>query len=132
MNLVSQTGEYENAIVCAIADIDCKEKRLFADLRVTAYISLGRAQSRLGRTEEAEISFQSALAHATLCHLYYLELIAHREYIVHVLDPQDRRSEQLPALGACLNKLVLSPAAYEPILGAGIDAEAVAALARAD
>ena len=122
-------GECENAVICATADIDSKEHRLFGELRTMAFISLGRAKARLGRAEEAASAFQRAIEHAQLCHLRYFELIAHRDYIVHVLDPQGRRSDHLPALGACLRTLVLPPAAYWPILGEGMDPEEAAALA---
>ena len=71
-------GECENAVICATADIDSKEHRLFGELRTMAFISLGRAKARLGRAEEAASAFQRAIEHAQLCHLRYFELIAHR------------------------------------------------------
>ena len=56
------------------------------------------------------------------------EFIAHRDFIEHVLDAQGRRQEQLAALGACINKMAMEPAAYtELLLSLGLDAEQVGA-----
>ncbi len=46
---------------------------------------------------------------------------------MHVLDAQDAREAQMAPLGDCIKRMVLEPAAYNDVLGAGIDAEAAVA-----
>ena len=55
------------------------------------------------------------------------ELLAIRDYIVHVLDKEGRREEQLAALGGAVSRMVLPPSTYTPLLGSGLDAMAAVA-----
>ena len=93
---------------------------LLADLRCAR----ARCAAKLGRMEEAEHDFKSALEVARRTKLWFVELCVHRDYIVHVLDPADRRDEYMPELGRCIRQLVMTPSSYTPLLGYGIDAEA--------
>ena len=61
--------------------------------------------------------------------MYFLEMLAHCDYIEHVLDPVGRREEQLPALGACIKKMASAPAEFTALLGNGLNAEAAVAAA---
>ena len=58
--------------------------------------------------------------------MHYLEMLARRDYIVHVLDDAEgRRDSQLAALGGAISRMVLPPGEYASVLGpSGIDAEA--------
>ena len=68
-----------------------------------------------------------AIAEARRVALPFIEMLAHRDYIVHVLDADGRRESQMAALGGAIEKMVLSPSEYSPVLGSGIDAEAAVA-----
>ena len=65
------------------------------------------------------------------CELHYLEMLARRDYIVHVLDAEGRRESQMAALGGAISRMVLAPGEYTAVLGSGIDAEAAVAAATA-
>ena len=84
---------------------------------------------RLGHAAEAETAFQAAIAEALRCRLHFLEMLAHCDYIEHVLDPAGRREEQLVALGACIKKMVSAPGEFTALLGHGLNAEAAVAAA---
>jgi hypothetical protein len=97
---------------------------------IQSQTAIGRCQAKLGKKAEAEEAFQAAIAEAARCRLPFLEMIAHRDYIVHVLDADGQRDSQLAALGSAISCMALAPAEYTAILGSGLDAEvAVAAFA---
>ena len=98
---------------------------------VQANTAIGRCCAKLGRAAEAEAAFQEAIAEALECKLPWLEAIAHRDFIVHVLDAQGRRESQMAALGGAISRMVLAPGEYTAVLGSGIDAEAAVAAATA-
>ena len=102
---------------------------LHPHLQIQSQSGLGRCHARLGRAAEAEAAFQAAIAEAQRCRLHFLEMLAHCDYIEHVLDPAGRREEQLPALGACIKKMVSAPAEFTALLGNRLDAEAAVAAA---
>ena len=54
-----------------------------------------------------------------------MEMIAHRDFIVHVLDGQSKREQQLPALKACIESMVGPPMTFGDTLGAGFDVAAL-------
>ena len=118
-------GEFENAITCAkveIAQFPC-----LVMLQIDSWRAVGRSLAKLGRAGEAEEAFQTAIAEAQRCRVYFHEFLAQHDYIVHVLDKVGRRDEQLPALGECITKLREAPSAYTRLLGSGLDAEAAVA-----
>ena len=95
---------------------------------VEANRALGRCQAKLGRMEQAEASFQAAIAEAELAARPYHEVLARCDYIQAVLDPAGRREEQLAALGKAIKALVLKPSEYDGVL-AGYGLESAAAIA---
>ena len=99
---------------------------------VQSNTAIGRCQAKLGRPEEATAAFEAAIAEAHDCELPFLELLARRDFIVHVLDVEGRREEQMAGLGDAISRMAMAPGEYTAILGSGIDAEAaVAAFAAA-
>ena len=81
------------------------------------------SQAKLGKPDEAAAAFEAAIEKALSMEFPFLELLARRDYIVHVLDAQDAREAQLAPLGDCISRMVLEPEAYNDVLGAGIDVE---------
>ena len=73
------------------------------------------------------MAFETAIATARRTEFPFLELLARRGYIGHVLDAQDAREAQMAPLGDCISRMVLEPAAYNDVLGADIDAEVAVA-----
>jgi hypothetical protein len=116
---------YEEAITAAQADI--KNYEIHPTTIIQSRTAVGRCQAKLGRMEEAAAAFQAAIAEAHACEFPFLELLAHRDYIVHVLDAEGRREEQMAALGDAISRMVMAPSEYTAILGSGIDAEAAVA-----
>ena len=119
---------YEKAIVAANVDIGryTINPVVLAQTQTTA----GRCLAKLSRTDNAIAEFEAACEVATRSQLPFLELLAHRDYIVHVLDAQGKRNGQLTALGSCIASMKMDPSAYTQILGEGIDAETAVALFR--
>ena len=116
---------YEEAITAAQTDIrnfECQPVVL-----VQSHTAVGRCQAKLGHPKEAEAAFEAAIAEAHRCEFPFLEMIARRDYIVHVLDQDGRRDSQLAALGGAIRRMVMAPSAYTAILGSGLDAEAAVA-----
>ena len=79
------------------------------------------------QAREAAAAFEAAIEVARTCELPFLEMCAHRDYIVHVLDAEGRREEQLAALGRAISRMVLPPGEYTAVLGSDIDGEAAVA-----
>jgi hypothetical protein len=98
---------------------------------IESHMAVGRCHAKLGRPQEAAAAFEAAIAHAQLCELTWLEVLARRDFIVHVLDAEGRRDSQMVALGGAISRLVLAPSEYTAVLGSGIDAEAAVAAFRA-
>ena len=123
-------GRYEEAITAA--QVDIKNYEIFPPAIIQSYNAVGRCQAKLGRPEEATAAFEAAIAEAHDCELPFLELLARRDFVVHVLDAEGRREEQMAGLGDAISRMVMAPSEYTAILGSGIDAEAaVAAFAAA-
>jgi hypothetical protein len=55
--------------------------------------------------------------------ILWMEMLARRDYIVHVLDKQGRRESQLAALGGVISQMAMPAEEYTALLGAGLDAE---------
>jgi hypothetical protein len=83
--------------------------------------------------KEAAAAFREAIAEAHRCQLPFLEMIARRDFITHVLDKEgpERRKSQMPALGRVISSMVMPAAEYTAVLGAGLDAEEAVAAFRA-
>jgi hypothetical protein len=121
---------YEEAIVAA--QVDIKNCEIHPTTTIPSQTAVGRCQAKLGRLEEATAAFQAAITEAHDCELPFLELLARRDFIVHVLDAEGRREEQMAPLGDAISRMAMAPGEYTAILGSGIDAEAaVAAFAAA-
>jgi tetratricopeptide (TPR) repeat protein len=122
-------GRFEEAI--AAAQVDIKNYEIFATTTIQSNNTIGRCQAKLGRPEEATAAFEAAITEAHDCEFPFLELLARRDFIVHVLDAEGRREEQMAGLGDAISRMAMAPGEYTAILGSGIDAEAaVAAFAR--
>jgi hypothetical protein len=116
-------GRFEEAITAAQADI--RAYSIQPVVLVQSHTAIGRCHARLGQAQEAAAAFEAAIAEAQGCTLHYLEMLARRDYIVHVLDAEGRRDSQLAALGGAISRMVLPPGEYASVLGpSGIDAEA--------
>ena len=87
-------------------------------------MAVGRCQAKLGKIEEATVAFETAIDKARQCEVPFLEMLAHRDFIVNVLDGQGKRGEQMVALGECISHMVLQPGDYSAVLGSGIDGAA--------
>jgi hypothetical protein len=123
--------EYDNAIIAAEAYLS-KFGAISATVRVQASMVIGRSSAKLGLGAEAEAAFGTAIADAKKYGLAFLETLAIRDYIVHVLDDAGRREEQLAALGGAIDRMALAPCEYTPVLDCeGLDAEAAVAAFRA-
>lgn len=122
-------GRFEEGIVAAETDI--RNFALHGPLLTQSYTAVGRCQAKLGRTDEAVAAFNAAIGEARRCELPFLEMLAHRDYIVNVLDRQGQRDSQLVGLGACISRMVLPPEEYSAVLGSGIDAAAAVAAFKA-
>ena len=84
-------------------------------------MAIGRCQVKLGCVQAATDAFEAAIAEAVRCEMPFLETLARRDYILHVLDSHGKRATQLPALGRALSKMVLPPSEYAVVLGSDID-----------
>jgi len=120
---------YEEGVTAAQKDI--KDFECHPTMLIHAYTGMGRCHAKLGRAQEARAAFEAAIAEAQRCEMPFLEMLAHRDLIVHVLDAADERESQLAALGGCIDRMVLTPAEYSAVLGSGIDAGAAVAAAAA-
>jgi hypothetical protein len=120
-------GRFEEGIVAAQRDLSLSAVNPF--LRIQSHLAIGRCHAKLGRAQPAEEALQAAIAEAKHCELPFLEMLAHRDLIVHVLDAAGRREEQLAALGGAISRMVLPAGEYTPLLGSGLDAEAAVAAA---
>ena len=116
---------YEEGIAAAKTDI--KNLEVIPTMVAHTHTGLGRCYAKLGRQEEAKLAFEAAIAEAQRSELPFLEMLAHRDLIVHVLDAKGERESQMPALGGCISRMVMDAAAYTPVLGNDIDAEAAVA-----
>ena len=86
-----------------------------------SHTTAGRCHAKLGRPKEAAAAFEAAIDEARRCELPYLEMLAHSDYVVHVLDADGRRESQMAALGGAISRMVLPAGAYAGFLGGGID-----------
>ena len=118
-------GRYDEAIIAAQTDL--RHYDLFTTLFVQSHAAIGRSQAKLGRPDEAAAAFETAISKAREWELPFHEMCAIRDYMVHVLDAQGKRDSQMCALGGCISRMVMEPAAYTELLGSGIDAEAAVA-----
>ena len=118
-------GRYDEAIIAAEADI--AHYSCFPPVIVQSLTAVGRSQAKLGRQQEAAAAFEAAIEKARKTEYPLFEMFAHRDYIVHVLDAQDKRDKQMAVLGECIRRMVLRPDEYTTMLGSGIDAEAAIA-----
>jgi hypothetical protein len=116
---------YEEGITAA--QVDIRNYAFYPQVIVQSQTAIGRCQARLGRLEDAAAAFEAAITEARECELPFLELLARRDYIVHVLDAEGRREEQMAPLGDAISRMVMAPGEYTAILGCGIDAEAAVA-----
>jgi hypothetical protein len=115
----------------SIADVWCLFLHIQPVVLMQSHTAAGRCHAKLGRPVEATAAFEAAIAEVYRCELPFLEVLARRDFIVHVLDAEGRRDSQLAALGGAISRLVLEPSEYAAILGSGIDAEAAVAAFRA-
>ena len=123
-------GRYDEALIAAQKDVYnmCIDPFILTQ----SYVTIGRCQAKLGRPKEATAAFEAAITEAQLCGLPFLEMLAHRDFIVHVLNENGRRRQsQLAALGLAISRMVLPAAEYTAVLGEGLDAEAAVAAFRA-
>ena len=97
-----------------------------------SHAAIGRCQAKLGQLEQASAAFEAAIEEALRCEFPFAELLARRDYAVHVLDKQGRRDSQTAALGGCIARMVLAAGEYTAVLGAGFDGEAAVARFRAE
>ena len=116
---------YEEGLAAAQADL--KHYDQYPPMSIMSGAAIGRCQAKLGRPEEAAAAFKAAIITARRTEFPFLELLARRDYIVHVLDAQGARDAQMAQLGDCISRMVLAPAAYTTVLGEGLDAEAAVA-----
>ena len=84
-------GRYDEAITAAQADI--RNYDIQPLLLAQSYAAVGRCQAKLGRAAEAAAAFEAGIAEAHRCDLHYLEMLARRDFIVHVLDAEGRRDQ---------------------------------------
>ena len=77
---------------------------------------LGECCARLGRTDEARAHFESVILLARSTGAFFYEMLAHRNYIVHVLDAEGGRDNHLAELGGAIVKLVLDGTDYPMML----------------
>jgi hypothetical protein len=124
-NVFESVGRYEEAITAAQTDI--RNYEIHPAVIIQSNNAIGRCQAKLGRPELATAAFQAAITEAHDCELPFLELLARRDFIVHVLDAEGRREEQMAPLGDTISRMVMAPGEYTAILGSGIDAEAAVA-----
>ena len=115
-------GRFSEGIAAAQADLENYAAHPIPTIQ--SNMAIGRCQAKLGRPAEAAAALEAAIAEAKLCELPFAEMLARRDYIVHVLDGQGRRESQMAALGGAISSMVLAPREYTPLLGAGIEAEA--------
>jgi hypothetical protein len=123
-------GRYEEGITAA--QVDIKNYASYPPVIVQSQTAVGRCQAKLGRLGDAAAAFEAAITEARDCELPFLELLARRDYIVHLLDAQGRRDEQMAPLGDAISRMVMAPGEYTAILGSGIDAEAAVAAFKAN
>ena len=116
---------YEEGITAA--QVDIKNYETYPPVVIQSHSAVGRCQAKLGRPAEATAAFQVAITEAHDCELPFLELLARRDFIVHVLDAEGRREEQMAGLGDAISRMAMAPGEYTAILGSGIDAEAAEA-----
>ena len=112
---------YEEALEAAQTDI----RNLHTpSMVIHSHIAAGRACAKIGNVNDAVMAFEAAIGEAHRSELPFLEMLARRDYIVHVLDEQGKRESQMGPLGACISRMVLPPEKYSPVLGSDIDAAA--------
>ena len=121
--------QYDNAIVAAQTDLrNCSN---YPPPVVQSHLVIGRCLAKLGRLQAAAAAFESAIEMACMSEMLFLELLARNDYIVHVLDQQCKRGEQVAALGGCIERMVLAACKYTAVLGLDLDAEAAVEALRA-
>ena len=71
------------------------------------------------RSPPAAAAFEAAFAEAQRCELPFVEMLARRDFIVHVLsgeqDSEQRKSE-LAKIGNCISKMVMPAREYKAVL----------------
>ena len=122
-------GRFADGAISARQDI--AEYPLIPTLQAQSHTALGRCLAQLGKPEEAEQAFNTAIEFAQQAVLPFVEMIARRDLIVHVLDGGGRRDSQLAALGGAISSMVLPAAEYTAVLGAGLGAESAVAAFKA-
>ena len=125
LDFFESLGRYDEAITAAHADI--RNWRCLPVLFIQSHTAAGRCHAKLGNINEAVLAFKAAVDEAQRCELPFMEMLAHRDWIVSVLDGQGKRASQMAALGKCISRMVLPPEQYSPVLGSGIDAAAAVA-----
>ena len=112
---------YDEAIEAAKTDIS--NSKHIPVLLIQSHTAIGRCLAKTGRMDEAAASFEAAIDEAHRCRLPFMEMLASRDFIVHVLDKLGRRESQMGKLGRAISAMVLPPQEYTKLLGSGIDAE---------
>ena len=93
-----------------------------------SHLVIGRCHAKLGRLQEAAAAFEAAIAKAHECEMPFVEMLARRDFIVHVLDKEGRRDEeQMAMLGACISRAANEPSEYAATLGSELDVDAAVA-----
>jgi len=118
-------GELENALTAADTDLRCNPHNPYAQMEVG--LARARCLAKLGRTAEAEGAFEQLIADAITFRFSFWELLARRDFIVHVLDDAERRDEQMAPLGKCITMMVQPASEFTEVLGHGIDTGAAVA-----
>ena len=98
---------------------------------IEAHRAIGRCKAKLGRTEEADAAFKTAIAEAAKWNFTYLEMLVHCDYIHSVLDQAGRRDQQLALLGKTIKALVPEPGVYNGVLS-GYELDSSTAVAAYD
>ena len=121
--LLEWQGRLEDAVHCARIQAGHFPHNPF--LQAYADLVVGRVAACHGNWDQAEVSFNIATKRYHRSQTPFLEMMAQRELIVHVMDPQSRRASQLPMLGAAIAKMEprLLPVLTEA-MGHGLDASA--------
>ena len=96
--MFEELGRFEEAITAAQTDI--RNFVCVSILRAQSYTAIGRSHAKLGNVNEAVAAFEAAIDEAHRCEVPFQEMLARRDFIVHLLDGQGKRESQIVALGA--------------------------------
>ena len=92
-------GAFEDAIIAA--QVDLRNWPTHPLLVVQQHMAIGRCQVKLGCVQAATDAFEAAIAEAVRCEMPFLETLARRDYILHVLDPHGKRGNIAARIGSC-------------------------------